>query len=206
MIKQLYNTSFFLLLLISSCKESGESKSGQPDSLMLEADKGPKKFFAGKPDIPTHQYQITSAGIGSIKLGDSLYRLIGLFTDKTVDYDSITIVEDGKEWPAIKVMEDGKYVIGESANTVDIISVLRTNNPLFHTKNGIRANLPLDSLITFKDSITCDRIHKILMYGNSGVWFKIDRKTEKNYFSKECQLEQLRGGLIEELLIICGDC
>lgn len=194
-----------MILCISSCTYSSEKKSSLPDSMAALQIKE-KKFFSGSPDIPADSLTITTAGIGPILLGDSLEKLEQAFpiTDYTVS--KVMSSEDGKEWPALKVSRNNHYVIAECANTVNIISVLRTNDPGYKTMNGIHAGMALDSLTNFNDSIYSDAQHRTLMYGRSGVWFKVDNTTERRYFLKELNKQALKGGKIEELIIFCGDC
>jgi len=194
-----------LILFLSSCTYSSEKKSSFPDSISSKRIKV-KKFFSGSPDIPRDSFTITSAGIGPILLGDSLEKLGTVFQKSNYKISELMMSEDGKQWPAMKLSNDKTYIIAESANTVNLISVLRTNDPRYSTVNGIHVGMTLDSLNYLNDSIYSDLPHKTLMYGKSGVWFKVDDKTERNYFLKGLHLESFRGGKIEELIIYCGDC
>jgi hypothetical protein len=195
-----------LILFFFSCSHSTEKKSSSQDSVSGIHQPKEKKYFSGSPDIPLNSFTITSAGIGPILLGDSLEKLERVFSDSNFSVSKLMSSEDGKEWPAVKLSKKKNYVIAECVNTVNLISVLRTNDPDYKTINGIHAGMNLDSLANFKDSIYVNVTHKTLMYGRTGVWFKLDNKTEHKYFLKGLNNEALSGGKIEELIIFCGDC
>jgi hypothetical protein len=71
-----------ILLVLFSCQNNSEKYSEKEDSTGAIKSKKREKYFAGKPDIPRAENEITSAGIGPVLLNDSLERLELLYKDK----------------------------------------------------------------------------------------------------------------------------
>lgn len=192
------------VVLFPSCERNTESASAGRSA--AEANNKPRKYFSGKPDLPEGPYEITSAGIGKVLLGDSLGKLCTEFDCSTAQ--DILILEEGKEWPAKKVALDAHtYVLAGMVNTVGLISKLATNSPDYKTRQGIHAGFPIDSLSAVSDSIIADPEHRAFTYGSTGIWFRIDPKREATFFKqKNPDIKMLKGGKIEEIFIICADC
>ncbi|MBX9852058.1 MAG: hypothetical protein K2X86_09900 [Cytophagaceae bacterium] len=193
---------FFLALLISCDSETGKTKKDADSTEAKSNKKGP--VFRGTPDLPDQQNQITSGGIGKIKLGDSLNSVHAF-------YDSIkelTVYVHDYEWPAKKILlGKNKWIIAESVHSVNQITSIRTNDPGFFTSSGYHPGMKIDSILLNKDSIIIDNSERALFIYNKGILFKLDPKSEKKFFKeKNPDIRNYREATIGELFIICGDC
>jgi hypothetical protein len=192
----------FLLFLIStlfSCNKK-QDKDSMKDSLNSR----PVIFFSGKPEIPQHINEITSAGMGNILLGDSLNSIIN-YPDSI---ENITLYKSGAEWPAKKIkIKNSEWVIAESINSVNQITAIYTNSAAYKTKKHYFIGMPLDSINFNQDSLFIDQENKAFFLYGSGIWFKIDPFAEKKFFkSKQINTNNFGKATIHEFFIVCGDC
>ena len=193
---------FFLALLISCNPESGDKKKNIDSTAADIKKKVP--VFHGTPDLPNQKSQITSGGIGKLKLGDSLNSVYAF-------YDSIketTVYVHGYEWPARKIFSGkDKWIIAESVHSVNQITCIRTNDPSLSTSSGYHAGMKINSILMNGDSILLDESERAFFLYNKGVLFKLDPTSERKFFKeKNPDINNYKEATIRELFIICGDC
>jgi hypothetical protein len=188
-------------LIAISCRNSVEEKKEMPTSVLIK--KVPSKMFAGIPDLPKQENEITSAAIGKIIIGEKLSSLNTIF-DSVVD---MTVYKEGGEWQAKKIiLGKSKWIIAESVNAIDKITYIETNSDQFKTTNGCYVGMSLDS-ISSRDSIVVIPEKKVFSLYHSGVGFSIDNATEKFFFkSKNPDLNKIRKSKVASFFILCGDC
>ena len=186
------------LLYACQLEEHQEKEIGNPVSSV------PAKMYAGSPDLPENEKQITSAGIGKIILGDPLNKVDRLY-DSVVN---LTLYKEGGEWLAKKVLFDNdQWILAESVKSVDQITGIYTNYKEFKTKDGYHVGMRVDSIHHQKDSIVVDRSQKAFFLYKSGIFFKIDPDSEKKYFkSTSFSFEKDSTLKLDQFFIICGDC
>lgn len=189
----------FLITALCSCNKK-QNKESTKDS----TDVTPVIFFSGKPEIPQHTYEITSAGMGTILLGDSLNSIIN-FPDSI---ENITLYKSGAVWPAKKIkIKNSEWVIAESINSVNQITSIYTNSMTYKTRKNYFIGMPVDSINFLQDSLLIDQDNKAFFLYDSGIWFKIDPAHEKKFFkSKTNNINILGKATIHEFFIMCGDC
>lgn len=187
----------FSLLYSCQLEEPQDRETRNPAS-------SPVKMYAGKPDLPAHEKQITSAGIGKIILGDPLNKVDQLY-DSVVD---LILYKEGGEWPAKKIIfEKDQWILVESVKSVNQITGIYTNHKEFRTKEGYYSGMPLDSIDLQKDSLISDPSQKAFFLYKSGIFFKIDPDSEINYFKSPIPLLEKDPALkMDQFFIICGDC
>jgi hypothetical protein len=193
---------FILPVLIAiSCTNSVEEKKEVPVSALVK--KAPSKMFAGKPDLPKQENEITSAAIGKIIIGEKLSSLNAVF-DSVID---IISYKEGGEWQAKKIiLGESKWIIAESVNAIDKITYIETNSDQFKTTNGCCVGMSLDNIAS-RDSLIVIPEKKSFFLYHSGIWFSIDEPSKGKFFkSKSSDLSKISKSKIASFFIFCGDC